>query len=59
MVWYSHLFQNFPQFVVIHTVTGFDVVNKAEADVFRLWYAIPVLESPAPSSLAADGIRKA
>ena len=34
MVWYSHLFQNFPQFVVIHTVKGFGVVNKAEADVF-------------------------
>ena len=34
MVWYSHLFQNSPQFVVIHTVKGFDVVNKAKADVF-------------------------
>ena len=34
VVWYSHLFQNFPQFVVIHTVKGFDVVNKAEIDVF-------------------------
>ena len=34
MVWYSHLFQNFPQFVVIHTVRGFGVVNKAEVDVF-------------------------
>ena len=34
MVWYSHLFQNFPQFLVIHTVKGFGVVNKAEADVF-------------------------
>ena len=34
MVWYSHLFQNFPQFVVIHTVKGFGVVNKAETDVF-------------------------
>ena len=34
MVWYSHLFQNFPQFIVIHTVEGFDVVNKAEIDVF-------------------------
>ena len=34
MVWYSHLFKNFPQFVVIHTVKGFGVVNKAEADVF-------------------------
>ena len=34
MVWYSHLFQNFPQFVVIHTVKVFDRVNKAEIDVF-------------------------
>ena len=34
MVWYSHLFQNFPQFVVIHIVKGFGVVNKAEIDVF-------------------------
>ena len=33
MVWYSHLFQNFPQFLVIHTVKGFDIVNKAEIDV--------------------------
>ena len=35
VVWYSHLLQNFPQFVVIHTVKGFGVVNKAEVDVFR------------------------
>ena len=34
MVWYSHLFKNFPQFVVIHTMKGFGVVNKAEVDVF-------------------------
>ena len=34
MVWYSHLFKNFPQFVVTHTVKGFGVVNKAEVDVF-------------------------
>ena len=34
VVWYSHLFQNFPQFIVIHTVKGFGIVNKAEADVF-------------------------
>ena len=34
MVWYSHLFQNLPQFVVIHTVKGFGVVDKAEVDVF-------------------------
>jgi len=34
VVWYSHLFQNFPQFVVIHTVKGFGVVNETEVDVF-------------------------
>ena len=33
VVWYSHLFQNFPQFIVIHTVKGFGIVNKAEIDV--------------------------
>ena len=32
VVWYSHVFRNFPQFVVIHTVKGFSVVNKAEVD---------------------------
>ena len=34
MVWYAHLLQNFPQFIVIHTVKGFAIVNKAEIDVF-------------------------
>ena len=34
VVWYSHLFQNFLQFIVIHPVKGFDIVNKAEIDVF-------------------------
>ena len=34
MVWYSYLFQNFPQFVLIHIVKGFGIVNKAEVDVF-------------------------
>ena len=34
MVWYSHLVQNFPQFVVIHTFKGFGIVNKAEVNVF-------------------------
>ena len=34
MVWYSYLFQNFPQFIVIHTVKGFGIVKKAEIDVF-------------------------
>src|SRR5574341_1315294 len=34
VVWYSHLFENFPQFIVFHTVQGFGIVNKAEIDVF-------------------------
>ena len=34
MVWFSHLFKNFPQFVVIYTVKGFGIINKAEVDVF-------------------------
>ena len=34
MVWYAHLFQNFPQFFVIHTIKGFGIVDKAEIDVF-------------------------
>ena len=34
VVWYSHLLKNFPQFVVIHIIKGFSVVNEAEVDVF-------------------------
>ena len=34
MVWYSHLFKNFPEFAVVHIVKGFGIVNKAEVDVF-------------------------
>ena len=34
MVWYFHLLKNFPQFIVIHTVKGFGIVNKAEIDAF-------------------------
>ena len=34
MAWYSHLFQNFPQLIVIHTVKGFGIVNKAEVEAF-------------------------
>ena len=34
VVWYAHLFQDFPQFIVIHTVKGFGIVNKAEIDIF-------------------------
>ena len=41
MVWYSHLFKNFPQFDVIHTVKGFGVVNKAEVDIF--WNSVAFL----------------
>ena len=38
MVWYSHLFQNVPQFIVIHTVKGFGIAKKAEIDVFLELY---------------------
>ena len=34
VVWYSHLFKNFPEFVVVHTVKGFGIVTKADVDVF-------------------------
>ena len=43
MVWYSHLFQNFPQFIVIHTVKGFGIVNKAEIDVFLELFSLQTL----------------
>ena len=45
MVWYSHLFKNFPQFVVIHTVTGFSIVSEAEINgflEFSCFFYIPV-----------------
>ena len=42
MVWYTHFLKNFPQFVVIHTVKGFDVVNKAEIDFF-FWNSLAFL----------------
>ena len=38
VVWYSHLFKDFPQFVVVHTVKGFNVVNEAEVYVFLEFY---------------------
>ena len=41
VVWYSHLFQNFPQFIVIHTVKGFGIVNKAQIDAF--WNSLAFL----------------
>ena len=45
MVWYSHLFQNFPQLIVIHTIKGFGIVNKAEIDVFLELFSF--LDDPA------------
>ena len=39
MAWYSHLLKNFPQFIMIHTVKGFGIVNKAEIDVFLELYS--------------------
>ena len=41
VVWYFHLFQNFPHFIVIHTVKGFGIVNKAEIDVFVCLFVFP------------------
>ena len=44
VVWYSRLFQNFPQFIVIHTVKGFGLVNKAEVDVFLNCLAFSMIQ---------------
>jgi len=46
VVWYSHLFQNFPQFIVIHAVKGFGIVNKAEIDVFLDWKKSALIPIP-------------
>ena len=43
VVWYSHLLKNFPQFLVIHTVEGFDIVSEAEVDVFLVFFCDPVM----------------
>ena len=70
MVWYSHLFQNFPRFIVIHIVKGFGIVNKAEIDVFlelscfsmiqqmlTIWSLIPVpFLTPAWTSGSYSGL---
>ena len=45
MVWYYHRLKNFPQFVVIHTVKGFGIVNKAEVDVFWNSLAFTMIQS--------------
>ena len=58
VVWYSHLFKNFPQFVVVHTVKGFSVVNEAEVDVFmefsmqEYWSGLPF---PSPGDFPDSG----
>ena len=44
MIWYSCLFENFPQFVVIHTVKGFIVVNEAEVDFFGSSFAFSMIQ---------------
>ena len=58
LVWYSHLFQNFPQFLVIHTVKGFGIVNKAEIDVFlgppSIPYCISATQGSKVSSYNTD-----
>ena len=54
VVWYSHLFQNFPQFVVSHTVKGFGIVNEAEVDIFlELFFFFD--ESTDVGSLISEG----
>ena len=58
MVWYSHLFKNCSQFVVIHTIKGFGVVNKAEVDVFLefscFFYDLPDVGNLISGSSALD-----
>ena len=44
VVWYSLLFQNFPQFIVIHTVKGFGIVNKTEIDAFLELFALLMIQ---------------
>ena len=44
VVWYSHVFQNFPQFIMIHTVKGFGIVNQAEIDVFLELFALSMIQ---------------
>ena len=57
VVRYSHLFKNFPQFVVIHTVKGFDVVNKAEGEVGEVAQSCPTLCDSVDCSLPGSSIQ--
>ena len=58
MVWYSHLFQNCLQFIVIHTVKGFGIVNKEEIDVFELWCWRRLLRVPWTAGRSNQSILK-
>ena len=53
VVWYSHVFQNFPQFIVIYTVKGFGIVNKAEIDVFLGLSCVPPQILPDLNNISA------
>ena len=57
MVWYSHLFKNFPQFVVIHIVKGFGVVNEADVDVFMQLSCFPVIQRAGVQPRRIQGIQ--
>ena len=57
MVWYSHLFQNFPQFIVIHTVNGFSVINEVEVDSF-FWNSLAFQMRLYKNKYPTDAIRK-
>ena len=54
VVWYYHLLKNFPQFIVIHTIKGFGIVNKAEIDVS---VSVSVSRSVVPDSLRPHGLQ--
>ena len=56
MVWYAHLFQNFPQFIVIHTVKGFGLVNKAEIDVFLEPLAFSMIQISGSSAFSKTSL---
>ena len=53
MVWYSHLFQNFPQFIVIYTFNGFGVIDKAEIDTFLVFSCF--FDDPADVDILISG----
>ena len=53
MVWYSHIFKNFPQFIVIHTVKGFGIVSKADLDVFMELFCF--LDDPTDVGILISG----